>query len=406
VHQFFRFAASFSLEDCARMKPRNQLDATPTSDRLDLPDKRSLAGRHWVLVAVACALPLLSHAAGPSTTLKRPTTEPFEAVQSLAFAPDGKTLAIGSSAPSPAKGSFPGDKPLPEGIIELWDLNLGKLTTTMRQSAKTENGDSLNQVGAIAFSPDGKWVIGGDIRAYTLWEVATGKQKLNWRAGIVEPLSPGWSPDGKWIALPTMVDPKAPAYDSFPHGVAVVDAMTGKAKMFDPIEIGYPRSARFSPDGKLVATAGHDCMVRVFDTQGLTNVFIDNLQTTLFAVGFSPDGHTLVAGSSWGGVLVIYQVDSEGGKFVIKKKRTSRSGAGEVHSVEFSPDGKRALSNSSGGMLLWDATNWATFKALPDACGCMSLDGNRIAVARNASPSEVQIWALSDLEKTMVVPER
>jgi WD40 repeat protein len=363
-------------------------------------------GGYWPIVVVISIVPYLVYSAGPVKTLKRPITETFETLQCMAFSPDGRTLVVGSSAPSLGKGSFPGDKPLPEGTIELWDVDALRLMTTLRQSAKTENGDSFNKVGAVAFSPNDEWLIGGDVPGYTLWEVATGKQKLKWRAGMIESFSPGWSPDGKWIALPTMVDPAAPAYESFPHGVGLVDAATGKAKMFIPVEIGYPRSARFSPDGKLLATAGHDCTVRVFDTGTLTNVFTDFTQTTMFAVGFSPDGHSLVAGPSWGGVLVIYEVNSVGGRIVIKKKGTSRQGAGELHSIDFTPDGKRALSNSSGGFVLWDAGTWSTFKALADAYGCLSPDGNRIAIARNSSPSEIQIWASTELEKTMDTPQR
>jgi WD40 repeat protein len=105
--------------------------------------------------------------------------------------------------------------------------------------------------------------------------------------------------------------------------------------VFSAVEIGYARSASISRNGKLLATAGHDCTVRVFDLETLTNIFTDNTQTTLFAVGFSPDGHTLVAGPSWGGVLIIYEISSEGGKVVIRKKGTSCQVAGELHSVDF-----------------------------------------------------------------------
>jgi WD40 repeat protein len=130
--------------------------------------KAIVEGWYWFLIVLACTLPLQSHSAGPSKTLKRRTTQSFETVHSLAFSPAGKTLAVGSSAPSLSPSSFPGDKPLPEETIELWDLDAGKLTSTLRQNAKTENGDTLNQVGALTFSPDGKWLIRGDIPGHAL----------------------------------------------------------------------------------------------------------------------------------------------------------------------------------------------------------------------------------------------
>lgn len=77
----------------------------------------------------------------------------------------------------------------------------------------------------VTFSPDGKWLIGSDVPGYTLWEVVTGKQKFKWRSGIIEPLSAGWSSDGQWIALPSMVRPDAPPYELSPNGVALVVAL-------------------------------------------------------------------------------------------------------------------------------------------------------------------------------------
>src|SRR5262245_1865207 len=121
-----------------------------------------LAGWYWVSPILACWMPIDSYSASPMQVLKRPGTESYEKVNSLAFSQNGKVLAVGSSAPALTPSRFPGDQPLPEGTIELWDLNLGKLTKTLRQSAKTENGDKFNQVGALTFSPDGKWLIGSD----------------------------------------------------------------------------------------------------------------------------------------------------------------------------------------------------------------------------------------------------
>lgn len=370
-------------------------------------DSEALARRegpwqcHWLCPIVICFIAAHSYSASPVQVLKRQGTNYFEKVYALAYSPDGKGLAVGSSAPALATGNVPGEDRLPEGTIELWDLKVGKLVSTLRQSAKTESGDTANKVGALTFSPDGKWLIGGDAPGYTLWEVATGKQKFKWRSGMIEPLSPAWSPNGSLVALPTMVQPGAPPYETYPQGVAVVEAATGEPKMFFPVEIGYARTARISPDGRLLATAGHDCTVRVFDLAGLTNVFNENLQTTMFAVCFSPDSRCLVAGSSWGGVLIIYEIRSESGRIVVKKKGTSIPGAGEIHSVAFTPDGTRALCISFQGVALWDATTWKSFKTMRECYAGLSPDGNQVALVRESAPTSIEIWATQSLEETM-----
>ena len=89
---------------------------------------------------------------------------------------------------------------------------------------------------------------------------------------------------------------------------------------------------------------------------------------------------------------------------MIKKKGKSSPGAGEVHGVEFTLDGKRALSNSSSGVVLWDAATWTTFKVLGESCGRLSPDGSRMALARESSPNAIEIWALEALEPRMATP--
>lgn len=321
-----------------------------------------------------------------------------EQVFSLAFSPAGQVLAIGSSAPSALPGSIPGTTRLPEGTIELWDAKTGRLSRTLRQSAWTESGDSALQVGSISFSPDGKYVVGGDNRGYYLWDLAAGRQKFNWRSGTVDrDISAGWSSDSRFVALPCMEQ----ELFALTNGIAVIEVATGKRTAFFPVEIGYARSARISPDGRLLATAGHDCTVRVFDLASQTNILTDDVQTTMWVACFSPNGRQLVAGSSWGGVLLIYDITSEGGKISVTKKGQSIPGAAEIHQVEFTPDGKRALSNSYGNIGLWDATTWKSLKQLPNCRGRLSPDGTRVALVRDDSSDIVEIWDLDELAQTM-----
>jgi WD40 repeat protein len=338
--------------------------------------------------------------AKPIQVFNRASTEE---VCSLAFSPDGHVLAVGSSAASTRAGLDPSEKPLPEGTIELWDLRSAKLSTTFRQSAwhkRSDLSDDLNRVCSISFSPDGKWMVGSDMIGYSLWDLAAGKEKFNWRSGVSDPdLSAGWSSDSRLLALPSLEVEKKRF--EFTHGAAVIEVATGNRKAFFPVEIGYGRSARISPDGKLLATAGHDCTVRVFDLATQTNILSDMVETTMWAACFSPSGRSLVAGSSWGGVLLIYEITSEGGRIKVHKKGKSSPGGRELHHVEFTPDGKRAFSNTYGAVALWDATSWAAPKQLLNCRGRLSPDGTRVALVRDQSHGTIELWDLRDLAETM-----
>src|SRR5207247_73410 len=77
-------------------------------------------------------------------------------VASLAFSPDGRTVASGDGY----------------RIIRLWEAATGKEIHRLE-------GHIFEQVYALAFSPDGTILAsGGGDRTIRLWEVATGKEVL------------------------------------------------------------------------------------------------------------------------------------------------------------------------------------------------------------------------------------
>jgi len=97
-------------------------------------------------------------------------------VQSVAFAPDGKTLASGSS----------------DGTVKLWNVSSGSLVRTLK-------GDGpLDGVFSVAFSPDGKILASGG-SVLRLWNAATGKRMATLIGHSSNVQSVAFSPDGKML---------------------------------------------------------------------------------------------------------------------------------------------------------------------------------------------------------------
>ncbi|MFO1486710.1 MAG: c-type cytochrome domain-containing protein [Verrucomicrobiaceae bacterium] len=101
---------------------------------------------------------------------------------SLAFSPDGKTLAVGSGEPSRS------------GDITLWDIETGKLTKEYAER-------HLDSVFALDFSPDGKLLAsGGADKAVRITDLSTGKMIKVFEGHTHHVLGVTWRADGRLLA--------------------------------------------------------------------------------------------------------------------------------------------------------------------------------------------------------------
>src|SRR5579871_1657664 len=96
-----------------------------------------------------------------------------DAVNSVAFSPDGRYVLTGSN-----------DK-----TARLWETATGKEIRTFR-------GHTAN-VLSVAFSPDGRYVLtGSGDKTARLWETATGKERRRFQGHAGAMFSVTFSPDG------------------------------------------------------------------------------------------------------------------------------------------------------------------------------------------------------------------
>jgi WD40 repeat protein len=188
-------------------------------------------------------------------------------INSLAFSPDGKTLATASL----------------DRTIKLWDAVTGKDLATLKGHT-----DGLY---SVAFSPDGMTLAtAGRDRTVKVWDVTTQKAtRILRHTGIVECVA--FSPDGKFLAA-----------GDWAGNVIVRET---KGWQVTASKVTFPVTClAFSPDGRNLAVGGKTGTLTLWNPSSRDpSTTFSTPQDILRTVSFSPDGNTLVTGSHNGRVL-------------------------------------------------------------------------------------------------------
>ena len=313
----------------------------------EIPQAKTPASKNTLLVSVAFN--------GEVTfwdvkTPEKPTvrTEGHrDKLSTLAFSPDGtKLVNVGAEGSMIFGAGFSTWRT--DHLIRLTDVKTGRELATLQYTMGAE---------ALTFSPDGKTVAFTGLGEIRLWNTETGDEQAiplaDLRADIhnipiVSALA--FSPDGRWLVSGTQGG-KIQMWD-VATGEALV-AFAEPAVQENPEGIS---ALAFSPDGTLLAAGVHS-QIRLWEVDtGNTllsvstehkrgNMTFQNYPEPLV---FSPDGTILVNGLNHGAIQ-LWDV-STGDQIAVLDGHTQK-----VETLAFSPDGQTLVSTAGDGtILLWD----------------------------------------------------
>jgi serine/threonine protein kinase len=237
-------------------------------------------------------------------------------IWSVAFAPDGRTLATASG----------------DSTLRIWDPKTG--------AEKVMLPEHNSPILVVAYSHSGKFLLSGDNDGtIRVWDVMAAKEVLPvpHHGGNVRRLA--ISPDDKTVAV-----------GSSTQGIELWDLERRSLRKTLPGLTGSILPVAFSPDGKILATGDESGRIRLWDpATGTEQASFQADPLGLRALTFTPDGQTLASVGTGDKDVKLWKVATQ------EQTGTLPGSEAGIMNVAISPDGRLLAAGGMDGVVkLWD----------------------------------------------------
>lgn len=288
-------------------------------------------------------------------------------VWGVAFSPDGKLLASGST----------------DQTVKLWRPD-GVLLQTLK-------GHS-DAITSVSFSPDGQTLASASLdKTIKIWNKnsKTGlfDLLLDKKAAHADSVySINFSPDGELLA------------SGGKDGTVKIWRPDGSLVNTLREHQGWVNWVSFSPDGQYLASASDDKTVKIWRRDGTSVETLLGHLKGVTGVAFSPDGQILASGGRDNLVKLWRREFNSSGDVVFRLDKTLQQHTSTVWSLNFSSDGKLLASAGDDNIIhIWNVngTLLKTFKGHNDAVASVAFSPDNKLLASGSYDKSVKMWSIN-----------